>query len=256
LENQALEYAAIHLVPDHLGEVRRRKEELVIKTLAAVKDRLIKEINHWDHRAAQLKDQELAGRVNAKLNSGLARQRADELASRLQKRTAELEQERKLSALPPVLLGGALLVPVGLLRRLQGLPEDVPPDFARDTERSEQLAMQAVMEAERSLGYAPRDVSPENRGYDIESSIPGTGKLRFIEVKGRVKEARIVTITKNEILTALNKPEDFILAIAVIDGETPDLRYVRRPFTREPDFGATSVNYELAALLALAQEPA
>jgi Domain of unknown function (DUF3883) len=256
LENQALEYAAIHLVPDHLGEVRRRKEELVIKTLAAVKDRLTKEINHWDHRAAQLKDQELAGRVNAKLNSGLARQSADELALRLQKRTAELEQERKLSALPPVLLGGALLVPAGLLRRLQGLPEDAPPDFARDTEHSEQLAMQAVMEAERSLGYVPRDVSPENRGYDIESSIPGTGKLRFIEVKGRIKDARTVTITKNEILTALNKPDDFILAIAVIDGETADTRYVRRPFTREPDFGATSVNYELSALLALSQEPA
>ena len=68
-------------------EVRRRKEELIDKTLAAVKDRLTKEINYWDHRAAQLKDQELAGKVNAKLNSGLARQRADELAARLQKRT-------------------------------------------------------------------------------------------------------------------------------------------------------------------------
>jgi len=45
----------------------------------------------------QLKDQELAGRINAKLNSGLARQRADELAGRLQKRLTELEQERKLS---------------------------------------------------------------------------------------------------------------------------------------------------------------
>ena len=255
LESQALEYAAIHLVPDHLGEVRRRKEELITKTLAAVKDRLTKEINYWDHRAAMLKDQELAGRVNAKLNSGLARQRADDLATRLQKRTTELEQERRLSALPPVVLGGALIVPIGLLRTLQGAPADVP-DFAQDTERSERIAMQAVLEAERHLGYEPRDVSQENRGYDIESSIPGTGKLRFVEVKGRVKGARTVTITKNEILTALNKPEDFILAIAVIDGEVADLRYVRKPFTREPDFGATSVNYELAALLALSEEPA
>ena len=47
--------------------------------------------------------------------------------------------------------------------------------------------MDAVMQSETRLGYAPRDVSVENRGYDIESSIPGTGKLRFIEVKGRVK---------------------------------------------------------------------
>ncbi len=256
LESQALEYAAIHLVPDHLNEVRRRKEELVAKTLAAVKDRLTKEINYWDHRAAMLKDQESAGKVNAKLNSGLARQRADELATRLQKRTAELEQERKLSALPPVVLGGTLIVPIGLLRTLQGFPADTPPEFALETEISERLAMQAVMDTERRLCYDPRDVSAENRGYDIESSIPGTGKLRFIEVKGRVKDARTVTITKNEILTALNKPEDFILAIAVIDGDAADLRYVRNPFTREPDFCATSVNYELSALLAQSEEPA
>ena len=256
LEGKALEYAALHLVPEHLTEVRRRREELVAKTLVAVKDRLTKEVNYWDHRAAQLKDQELAGRVNAKLNSGLARQRADELASRLQKRTVELEQERKISALPPVVLGGALIIPLGLLRKLQGLASDIPPTFARDTERSELLAMQAVMNAERSLGYEPRDVSAENRGYDIESSVPGTGKLRFIEVKGRIKDARTVTITKNEILTALNKPEDFILVIGVIDGDAVELRYVRTPFTREPDFGVTSVNYEVVALLAQSQEPA
>jgi len=256
LENHALEYAAIHLVPDHLGEVRRRKEELIAKTLAAVKDRLTKEISYWAHRAAQLKDQELAGRVNAKLNSGLARQTADELASRLQQRTAELEQERKLSALPPVLLGVALVIPLGLLRRVQGVSADEPPTFAQDTERSEQLAINAVLDAERKLGYDPRDVSAENRGYDIESRIPGTGKLRFIEVKGRARGAQTVTISKNEILTGLNKPDDFILAIGVIDGESVELRYVRRPFTREPDFAATSVNYDLIELLERTEEPA
>src|SRR5271157_4817649 len=256
LESQALEYAAIHLVPEHLREVRGRKEELTTKTLAAVNQRLTTEINYWDHRASRLKEQELAGRTNAKLNSGLARQRADELAARLQKRTAELEQERRLSALPPVVLGGALIAPFGLLRRLQGLHSDIPPTFAQETERSEMLAMEAVMRAERELGFEPRDVSEENRGYDVESVIPGTGKLRFIEVKGRVVGARTVTVTKNEILTALNKPDDFILAIAVIDGESVDLRYVRKPFAREPDFGATSVNYESDALLALSEEPA
>ncbi len=138
----------------------------------------------------QLKDQELAGRVNAKLNSGLARQRADELAVRLQKRLAELEQERKLSPLPPVVLGGAMVVPVGLLRKLSGEATAVPT-FAQNTERSELLAMNAVMQAERRLGYVPRDVSDQNLGYDVESSVPGSGMLRFIEVKGRVVGARL-----------------------------------------------------------------
>jgi hypothetical protein len=80
--------------------------------------------------------------------------------------------------------------------------------------------------------------------------------LRFIEVKGRVRGARTVTITKNEILTGMNKPEEFILALAIHDPEKIVVRYVRRPFDKEPDFRATSVNYDLSALLAQSKEPA
>lgn len=57
-------------------------------------------------------------------------------------------------------------------------------------------------------------------------------------------------------MTALNKPEDFILAIVEIDGETArEPRYIHYPFSREPDFGATSVNYDLADLLMRAERP-
>ena len=249
MESRALEYAALNLVPSHLDEVRRHKETLVDKTKAAVQERLAKEINYWDHRAVQLKEQELAGKVNAKINSGKARQRADELAARLQKRLVELDQERRVSPLPPVVLGAALIVPLGLLARLRGDTTAPPPDFAADTKRSELLAMCAVMDTERRLGFIPKDVSAEKLGYDVESSIPNTGKLRFIEVKGRVAGARTVTITSGEIRTALNKPDDFILAIVEIDGEVATPRYIRRPFQREPDFGVTSVNYAIGELL-------
>jgi len=110
--------------------------------------------------------------------------------------------------------------------------------------------MQGVMEAERRMGYEPRDVSAEKCGYAIESRVPGTGKLRFIEVKGRHVNGKTVTVTKNEILTALNKPEDFWLAVVLVDGDRADVpQYVVRPFTREPDFGVTSVNYAIHRLL-------
>ena len=71
------------------------------------------EISHWDRRAEDLKLQEQAGRVNARLNSGQARQRADRLQERLHKRLAELEQERQISPRPPVVLGAALIAPLG-----------------------------------------------------------------------------------------------------------------------------------------------
>jgi superfamily II DNA or RNA helicase len=239
IESKATSYAIANLVAPHLQEVRQRKEELIEKTLIAVKDRLTKEINYWDHRAAQLRLQEEAGKTNARINSNKAQTRADELQTRLQKRLSELEQERHLSPSPPVVVGAALIVPGGLLARLLGKPM-----FARETKRVERIAMAAVMAAEKALGYEPRDVSAERCGYDIESRRTGTGRLRFIEVKGRVEGAETVTVTKNEILASLNKPEDFLLAlVSVSPSEEVQVRYVRQPFQREPDSGACSVNY-------------
>jgi hypothetical protein len=75
-------------------------------------------------------------------------------------------------------------------------------------------------------------------------------------VKGRFQGADTVTVTKNEILTALNKPDQFILAIVQVNGEQAvDITYVREPFGREPDFGVTSVNYRLSELLSRGGPP-
>jgi SNF2 family DNA or RNA helicase len=216
IECKASSYAITHLVSQHLQEVKERREELCEKTIRAVKDRLTKEINYWDQRAADLKIQEQAGKPNARLNSGKAQQRADDLAARLQRRLTELEQEKRLSPMPPVVVGGALVVPVGLIQRLQGKREAPPPMFARETKRVEMAAMKAVMAVERSLGHQPRDVSDQKCGYDVESLVPETGRLRFIEVKGRIEGARTVFVTRNEILTALNKPESYILALVQV----------------------------------------
>lgn len=257
IESLALKYAVKHLVPKHLQEVKTRKEEMTDKIMAAVKERLTAEIAYWDHRAEELKLQEQAGKINAKINSAKARQRADELTARLYKRMEELKQERQVSPLPPNVTGGALIIPIGLIRKYQRPDKDhEAATFARETTRIEQAAMKAVMETERRLGFEPRDVSGEKCGYDIESrDVQNPGILRFIEVKGRVKGAKTVTITKNEILTALNKPDQFILAIVEVDRDETSVWYVKRPFKKEPDFGVTSVNYRLEDLLVKGKQP-
>jgi hypothetical protein len=113
------------------------------------------------------------------------------------------------------------------------------------------------MGVERYLGFEPIDREAEKLGYDIESRDPRTGRLRFLEVKGRVSRADTITVTRNDILTSLNKPDEFILAIVeFMDGDKHRIQYVRRPFRREPDFGVTSVNYDFTELLAQAEEPA
>jgi hypothetical protein len=255
LEQQAVAHAIGQVLPQHLQEVRGRRLGWIDKTRAAVQDRLTKEMGYWDHRAEDLKLHEQAGRVNARLNSQEARRRADELHARLQKRMEQLDLEAQVSALPPVALGGLVVVPAGLLAQMTGhtLPEQ---SQAVDTQAVAARARAIIMAVERQLGCEPVDREFEKLGYDIESHDPHTGHLRFLEVKGRVAGAATITVTKNEILYSLNKPEDFILAIVeFLPGEAYQVHYVRRPFQREPDFGVTSVNYDFAELLARADQP-
>ncbi len=256
LEQKAQGHAIATVVPEHLEEVRGRKLELIVKTEAAVKERLTKEISYWDHRAEALKLQEQAGRPNARLNSDEARKRADALQGRLEKRMTELKLERQISPLPPVVLGGMLVVPVGLVSAITGRPVPATTESV-DNQAVAAKARAIVMDIERKLGFEPVDREFDKLGYDIESRVAGTGKLRFIEVKGRRSDAETITVTKNEILYSLNKPEDFILAVVAFGADgTHRVHYVRRPFHREPDFGVTSVNYDFGELVGRAEQPA
>ncbi|HPR70765.1 MAG TPA: helicase-related protein [Flexilinea sp.] len=253
-EEIAVSYAIQNIIPQMVRETKEQRDELLTKTLAAVHDRLIKEISYWDHRAQELKAQEQSGKPNARLNSELAKRRADELETRLNNRCKELEQARCLSPQPPLLLGVALILPAGLVSRLQGQKTSTVDLFSKQKKAVEEAAMQAVFEKERELGFLPMDVHLENMGWDIESAIPDSGKLRFIEVKGRIFGEETITVSKNEILAGLNKPEDYFLVIVevVFEGEiakAKDIHYVSRPFRREPDFAVTSVNYKIKELL-------
>lgn len=255
VEEKARNYAVQQLIPSHLAEVKKQKTASLDKTAKAITHRLTREIQYWDARAVELEQKEAAGKINAKLNSQKARQRADELARRKNERLAEIAKEKNISPLSPMITGGALVVPKGLAYSLTHKEKPVP--FGQGDRKSmEYAAMKAVMDMETKLGYIPRDVSAEKCGYDVESHIPESKQdtahnnaLRFIEVKGRQKGASTVTVSKNEILTALNRPEQFILAIVEVDGEKTHTTYLQRPFQNPPDFTATSINYDIQDLI-------
>jgi hypothetical protein len=257
IEQKAQGYAIAKVVPDHVEEIRTRRIGWVEKTRAAVKERLTKEIAHWDHRAAQLKLQEDAGRPGARLNSQEARRRAEDLHARLKRRLDELGREAQISAQPPVLTGGLVVVPIGLIRAMTG--RTIAPPIRVDAMAAAARARAIVMDIERGLGFDPTDREFERLGYDIESRA-GAGRLRFIEVKGRVTGADTITVTKNEILTSLNKPEDFVLALVeFLDQDGHNVWYLRRPFERSgitTDFNGASVDFHFADLLRRAEPPA
>jgi hypothetical protein len=258
LEQQALDHG-VRLARAHLEEVRRRTVDRVDRTTAAVKERLQSEIQHWDHRANQLKDRELAGKLPASgMNSARARQRADELEARLKHRLEALDAERQLAPLPPVVAGGALIVPAGLLASLRGTASEAVSMYAHERSATERAAVDAVMAAERKLGRDPFEMPPNNKGYDLESK-DSDGTIWFIEVKGRIAGAETFTITRSEVGVGKNKPDQHILALVEV-GEVaePLVRYVRRAFEEvgELPFKTISVNLQWKAYLERGEEPA
>jgi hypothetical protein len=117
-----------------------------------------------------------------------------------------------------------------------------------------------VLAAERVLGNLPQLLPHNNPGFDIRSTTPN-GDLRLIEVKGRIAGADTFSVTRNEILTGLNAPDQFVLALVSVAADGPDgdeVRYVRRPFTGAdaPFFGTTSVTFGWAELWAAGTMPA
>ncbi|HXF07274.1 MAG TPA: helicase-related protein [Candidatus Acidoferrales bacterium] len=251
LEQVALAHASAHLVPEHFDEVRSRREKTVDKTLAAVHERLVKEINFWSDRYIKLQDDIAAGK-DVRLTLENVRRTIDDLTVRRQSREKELLAMRHVISATPVILGGALVIPKGLLLQRRGQPGWTADADARA--RIERIAMQAVIDAERALGHEVIDVSAQKCGWDITSlPKPVDGRLppaRHIEVKGRAKGQTTITVTRNEILYGLNQADKFILAIVLVDGEQVEGPfYVRRPFTQEPDWAVTSINLDLAQLL-------
>jgi hypothetical protein len=259
-EQKAIALAASTLVPEHFREVSERRIDHVDRTLSAVHDRLSKEIAFWSDRWLKLKDDLAAGK-DVRLNVENARRTVTDLEGRLENRKRELQAMRHVVNGTPIVLGGALVVPEGLMRRVRG-DEDTAPNVSADPiarSRIERLAMEAVRKAEEARGCHVVDVTKEKCGWDLTSVPPPhdekQSEPRHIEIKGRVKGAATVTITRNEMLYAFNQGDKFVLAIVFVgdDDKIEGPFYIRRPFDREPGWGVSSINYKLSDLLQKAE---
>lgn len=152
-----------------------------------------------------------------------------------------------------------MIVSQGYLAARRGVAEDAVDTFCADAAaraRIECLAMDAVRRAEEARGCRVVDVSAEKCGWDL-TAYPASpsAMVRHIEVKGRAKGATTVTVTRNEILYALNQAGKFVLAIVLIgeDDRAEGPHCVYAPFDAEPGWGVASVNYDLAKLLERAE---
>jgi hypothetical protein len=254
LEAKAVALAAGSLVPEHFQEVKARRIDHVDRTLEAVNTRLTDEIKFQSDRAKKLRDDKAAGKDVARHMENVTRTLKD-LQARLEHRRRELLAMKQIHNGTPVVLGGALVIPAGLVRELRGEGPALTAADAAARKKIELLAMQAVMNLERSRGCLVEDVSAKNCGWDVTSYPPSDNGVmplpRHIEVKGRAAGADTITVSFNEITYAVNQADKFLLAIVFVnpDHSLDGPHYVTNPFKREPEHGVASINYSLKHLM-------
>jgi hypothetical protein len=105
-------------------------------------------------------------------------------------------------------------------------PEREAPDVQRlrPNFETEVIAMNTVMEYERSQGRQVFDVHEKNLGYDVTSLDVNSGELRLIEVKGLSAVTGTILLTPNERRVAEDRRDCYWLYIVTNCATQPTLQ--------------------------------
>jgi hypothetical protein len=89
-------------------------------------------------------------------------------------------------------------------------------------------AENACVEIERFLGNEAKDVSMQNLGYDVESTMPD-GRKRYIEVKSVSRSDSSFSLTNNEYTAAHQYGEDYYVCLLKHGDEKSKAIYIQNP---------------------------
>ncbi len=254
VEQVAKNWAIANLASPHLKQTSELTKARVDRVRRAVDQRLNSEIRFWDRQASKFKEQELQGK-KPKRTSGYARQRADELAGRRDNRLRELDVEAELVNHPPTVAAAALVIPQGLLDKLNGTQPSLTPG---ETEETDRRAVAAVLAAERRLGREPQEMEHNNPGFDIMSRAPD-GFCFYIEVKGHKPTTPEIKVSKVQVQQGQHHPDRFRLAVVEVpedpEGE-PKVSYLLKPFDGyDLHFAQASLPLKVSDLMTQAVNP-
>jgi len=180
-------------------------------------------------RLAELWEQQQAGDESPLLaaNLKLTEDRVEVLNARLERRLAELKQERYVSIGDMQRLGQAWVLPHP--ERTSELLAPLVSDL-----NIERIAVDTVTAALEADGWRVQSVETENRGFDLIARLFDPQRpeqvvtMRYIEVKGRSMIAE-VALTNNEYKTAERLGEDYWLYVVYNCATQPELHIVRDP---------------------------
>ncbi|MBM7367770.1 helicase-related protein [Gordonia hydrophobica] len=224
---RAREWAGGTSVPQHLRDVRDRVVPENARTEAAVRSRLVGQINYLDSEAARRREEDRAGASGKKRRVSPERleRQARDLEARLHRRLRELADERVLTARPPRIETAVLVVPAGAVGGAVG-------QYAADSTITDRRAVDAVLRAEHSLGRRPEEQAHNNPGYDVLSR-PGPlpdgshPASIYIEVKGRVAGAEHFFVSSNQVACGKNTGVNHRLAMVSVSPGGPEHDEVR-----------------------------
>ncbi len=89
-------------------------------------------------------------------------------------------------------------------------------------------AEQQCMELEKHFGNTPIDVSRQNVGYDIESTMP-SGEKKYIEVKLLSNSNGVFSITNNEYTAAHQYGEKYYICLILAKEKEAKVLYIKNP---------------------------
>ena len=222
-EQKAVALAAATLVPEHFKEVADRRVAHVDKTLAAVHERLTKEIAFWSDRWIKLKDDLAAGK-DVRLNldnvqthprttsqGRLGEPQEGTAGDAARRRTARRSSSAgRWSCRPGCSASSAARGPRPVGRRRRR------PQADRDARHAGRHRG-----PRRRKGHRVVDVSAEKCGWDLTSYPPAVERSPARPAAHRGQGPReggdTVTVTRNEILYAFNQGDKFVLAIVFVN---------------------------------------
>ena len=209
LYNQALRPFLDETRGERAAEVQRIADHVEL-SLTELLARADAEIGH----ASEAKEQ---GIIGAEGRLAQAENRHDELFTRRERRSAELDRQRSISLQGVERLTAVLVLPH---------PEREAPEIGnlRPSAKTEMTAMCVAMDYETARGCQVFDVHEQNLGYDVTSLDLKSGELRLIEVKGLAADTGDILLTPNERRAAEDRPDCYWLYVVTNCAGIPQLQ--------------------------------
>lgn len=214
---EASEWLHKNILQNMLDETRKERLTELDRISEHIELSLTELLQRADDEIGRASEEKEKGVTGADGRMAQAEGRHSELLARREKRRQELERERSLTIQGIERIASVLILPH---------PERESKDVRhlRPNLETETIAMQAVIEHEKSKGRQVYDVHEKNLGYDVTSLDINSGELRLIEVKGLAASTGTILLTPNERRVAEDRRDCYWLYVVTNCSDKPILQ--------------------------------